>query len=695
MQVRGVAIIALVLAAVVATPVYGATLTVEGKYVGTVTYDGEEASPADSVASISPGGITNGIDLLGMSTLYLTLDFSEEGVLKESLPVESSSTGSSPADGLVGKALPSEGSQAGASVEKLLLAKDSTEGSSFEAHLPLMLFKDAGKNSLSVTRDPNDDYAFVFSGNPFTLSLTSATEGEYAFSSLKDPLGLVREIDTEDMVILKLAGEPCGLDILGYLVSAVFTDKKGTTRESQYGAMRATYELPSGLCLGLTCGIHRKPDDSGDDKNTGADEDVSQNGDANRDMNIDIDGNISIDMEVPIPISKKAILQGALAINTGTEDSDSYRPKAAISVAVRKLELGNVTFAGDLIAVEPGFAAVAHKKDSSDAFDYEGKRYLRGEGKTVLRLFGQDVKFTLANERTTNYDGRFDLEKGSSKNKVSGEVEFGLSSGVTLTVDGYLDRTLADAGEYWGDHTIRARARMSYKSPGGNEIWGRIWQVAKEHREAQGTAHKLEGGVKIKSVEHGKLEGKGGYEQGTLTFPSYTSVGKYTSKLYGEVYGELELMFMPDDVDQVDISLAGLAKYAHRQRQSPEVTLVAYGQMNIVIDSRFTNTTALLLAKEPKKTSHYAPTVYNKLDYRVSDNTSLALGYTFKGSRGTLEALYTVMIGDATLEVGYGKTGLRDECTDTGHTGRPWAWLCSAKIQSRPKLFTLMITIPF
>jgi len=30
----------------------------------------------------------------------------------------------------------------------------------------------------------------------------------------------------------------------------------------------------------------------GDDKNTGADEDVSQNGDANPDMNIDIDGNI-------------------------------------------------------------------------------------------------------------------------------------------------------------------------------------------------------------------------------------------------------------------------------------------------------------------------------------------------------------------------------------------------------------------
>jgi hypothetical protein len=650
MQVRVAAVVTLVLAAVVATPVYGGTLKVEGKYVGTATYDGEAAFPTAPVASISPGGIRNGIDLLGMSTLYFTLDFIEEGILKEG---------------------------------------------SFEAHLPLMLFKDAERNSLSVARAPYDDYVFVFRGKPFTLSLTSATDGDYAFAGLKDPLGLVREIDTEDMVVLKLTGEPRGLDVLGYLVSALFTDKKGAMRESQYGAARATYKLPSGLCLGLTYGIHRKPDNSGDDKNTGVDGDVGPSGDTNRNVNIDIDRNISIDMEVPIPLSRKATLQGALAMNAGAKDGTPYRPKGAMSLALRKLELRNITFAWDLIAVEPGFAAVAYKKDSSNAFDYEGKRYLRGEGKTVLRLFGRNVKLTLANERTTNYDGSFDLEKGSSKNKVSGEIEFRLSSRITLTADGYLDKTLADTGAYWGDYTIRARARMLYKSPEGNEIWGRLWQVAKEHREAQGTAHKLECGVKIKSVEYGKLEGKGGYEQGTLTFPSYTSVGKYTSKLYGEIYGELEHILMPDDVDQVDILLAGSAKYAHRERQSPEIMLVAYGDMNIVIDERFTNRTALLLAKETKKTSHYAPTIYNKLDYKVSDNTSLALGYTFKGNRGTLEVLYTVTIGDAALEVGYGKTGLRDECTDTGHTGKPWAWLCSARIQPKTKLLTLTITIPF
>jgi len=85
--------------------------------------------------------------------------------------------------------------------------------------------------------------------------------------------------------------------------------------------------------------------------------------------------------------------------------------------------------------LNPVVTAIAHKKDSSDAFDYEGKRYLRGEGKTTLHLFGRNVKIALANERTTNYDRSFDLEKGSSKNKVSGEAEFKLSSDVTVTLE--------------------------------------------------------------------------------------------------------------------------------------------------------------------------------------------------------------------------------------------------------------------
>lgn len=638
-------IVVLVLAAAFATPVYGAAFKVGGKYVGAITYDGEETVSASSITSINPGGMTSGIDLPGMSTLCLDFDFIDEGLL--------------------------------------------------EAHLPLILFKEVDESKLALILNPDDEYCFVYRGNPFTLSFTSATSGDYAFTDLKDPLGLVKEIDTEDMAVLKLAGQPRGMDMLGYLITAVFTDKKGNVRESQYGAMRSTCELPYGVCLGLTGGIHRQSHNSGDDRNIDVDRNKNIDRNTNMDRNTNIDKNISIDLSIPIPISRRATLQSALAISTGREAGNNYGPKSALSIKVRKLELGNITLLGDLIAVEPGFVVVAHKKDSSDAFDYQGKRYLRGEGKTVLHLFDKDVKTTISNERITNYDGSFDLEKGSSKNKLFGEVEFGLSSGVTVTFDGYLDKTLADTGHYKDDHTTRIRAKMSYESPEGNEIWGRLWQVEKEHKEDQGLAHKIEGGVKVKSGEYGEVEGKAGYERGTLTFPSYTSVGKYTAKAYGEIYGKLELTATPDEAERVDIFLAGLAKYAHRITKNPEITLAAYGEIDVTFDHRFNTKTAVLLATEPKKTSHYAPAVYNKLGYELSDNTSLALEYTLKGNKGTVHASYTIMIGNAGLELGYGKTGLRDECTDTGHKGKPWAWLCSAEIEPKPRFFTVTLTIPF
>jgi hypothetical protein len=615
--------IALILVAALSAPACGAMLDVGGKYVGSLMYDGEVAGSADSVISINPGGTTEGIDCFGMSALYLNLDFTEESLL--------------------------------------------------EAHFPLILFKDVEKSEPVIASNPDDEYLLVHRGDQFTLSLTDAVEGDYAFVSLKDPLGLVREIDTDDMTVFKLTGEPWGIDVLGYLVSAVFTDKKGKASESRYGAARASYKLPQDLRLGITWGIHRKLGNNIDN----------------------VDRNISIDLNVPIPISKKATLQGALAINRGSEDRNAYGVKKALLFKVRKLELGNITLAGDFIAVEPEFIAVAHKKESSDVFDYEGKRYLRGEGKTVFDIFGYDVKTALSYERTVNSDGSFDHEKGSSKHKVSGEAEFNLSPDVTVTVDRYIDKTLADTGDYKDDYTIRTRAKMSCESPDANEVWGRLWRVEKEHKKDEGTAHKLEGGVKVKSLSNGKVEGKAGYEQGALTFPSYTSVGKYTTKLYGEIYGELERTFMPDEVDQVDILLAGIAKYSQRKSKTPETALVAYGEVDVAIHERLSNKTVLLFARESKATSHYGTTVYNRFGYKMSSNTTLALGYTFKENRCTVDVLCTVTIGNARFELGYGKTGLRDECTATGHTGKPWAWLCLAEIEPKPKLFTLTITVPF
>ena len=453
--------VAFVLVGVLAIPVYAAVLEVSGKHVGSIMYDGDMTGSADSVTSINPGGITKGIDFLGMSTLYLDLDF--------------------------------------------------TEGSLFEAHLPFMLFNDAENSKLTIISNPDDEYYLVYRGEQFTLSLTDAVEGDYAFFSLKDPLGLVREIDTDDMTVLKLTGKPRGMDVLGYLVSAEFTDKKGCVSESRYGAVRASYELPQGSCLGITWGIRRKGGNSGDNKNVIIDhirtDNVAENINIDSDDNINADNveeNVSLDLDVPIPISKKATLQSAVAISKASRDGKAYGAQKALSFKIRKLKLRNITFKGDFITVEPGFTAVAHKKDSSDVSNHAGKRYLRGEGKTVFDIFGYDVKKALSYERTVNSDGSFDHEKGSSKHKVSGEAEFNLSPDVTMTVDRYIDKTLADTGYHKGDYTTRTRAKMSYESPKTNEVWCRLWQVEKEHKNNEGLAYKVEWGVKVKLLTSGK-----------------------------------------------------------------------------------------------------------------------------------------------------------------------------------------------
>lgn len=654
-----IVIIAIVLIAMFACPTYGAALQVTGKYVANLIYDGEMCLFGGPVFSVNPGSMTTGIDLPGMSALYLTFDFPGANI-----------------------------SSAGLNHDNLL-----------RAHLPLVVFKDTGKNGLSVIKDPDDDYFIVLKTHQVTLSLTDASDGDYIFKSLKDPLGLIREIDAKDMTVLKITGEPYGINVLGYLIDAAPAGDEDRMQRSRYGVMRATYDFPSGLDLGFTGGIHLKPLSPFGNNGIGVDEDINRILNSNWNPGFDINGNISMDAKIPVVLTQKGSLQGAFAVNTSRESGKSYTPKHAFSLKARRLRLGTVGLAGDIIAVEPGFSAVAHKRDSSDIHCYEGKRYIRGEIRTTAQAFKRDIKIAFCNEYITNYDGSQDNEGGSSKNKISGEIIYNFSPRVTLTLDGYLNKVLADTGDYYGDNTIRTRAKISYKSPRNNEIWGRAWGATKKYKTVEGKAHKFEGGIKIKPPEHGKLDGilkgKCGYEKGSLTFPSYTSVGRLTSKIYGEVYAELKHGFIPDGLGKVDISLAGLAKYSHRQTRDPRITLVSYGKMDIIVNERVSNTTALLFAKEPKKTSHYAPTLYNKLDCRVSANSILNLGYTLKGGKGTFDATYTVILKNAGIQIGYGKTGLRDECTDTNHKGKPWAWLCSAEIEPKPRLFTLTITIPF
>ena len=76
-----VVVLTLLLVAVLAVPAFGAELEVSGKYVGEIEYN------RTLVNSINAGGETEGFDLLGMSTLYLTLDFAEGETVEGHLPL--------------------------------------------------------------------------------------------------------------------------------------------------------------------------------------------------------------------------------------------------------------------------------------------------------------------------------------------------------------------------------------------------------------------------------------------------------------------------------------------------------------------------------------------------------------------------------------------------------------------------------
>jgi len=68
-----VVVLTLLLVAVLAVPAFGAELEVSGKYVGEIEYN------RTLVNSINADGVkTEGFDLLGMSTLYLTLVLQRE-----------------------------------------------------------------------------------------------------------------------------------------------------------------------------------------------------------------------------------------------------------------------------------------------------------------------------------------------------------------------------------------------------------------------------------------------------------------------------------------------------------------------------------------------------------------------------------------------------------------------------------------
>lgn len=663
-----VTVLTLVLVAVLAVPALGAELKVSGKYVGEIEYD------KTVVSSINVGGETEGIDLLGMSTLYLTLDFAE--------------------------------------------------GETVEGHIPLRFYRAVDKYDdpqFVVDADPDDSFWAVYRGYPFTISLSNQDEGDYAFSSLGDPLGLGdRIVALEDQyAVLKIAGQPYDINTNAYVVYTNeyvdnghwddFGDWVYTTEYSnkdlRYALGRATYDLAGGYTLGLTAGVkhllpadpHEDPDYYGGHYDEDEDEWVDDD-----DPAYDLVQNIGFDVTGPLPVSEAATFTGALALGrTRVELSDNEWNKTlkALEINLKDMAFEGIVFNADMHLVDAGFVAVApdtRADSTSDVVAYNGNLHLYGEALTTVNLLDMDFAIKAYDDFLINADTSKDED---SYNEIGANVEFQPLEPLAIDVGGYFSKCLG-ADPYADDFDTQVYGKATYVFSDMLELWGRgTWGYGRltdgevEPADSyKGYGFRLDGGFDATPLEGVTVTGKAAYQFKDYDFKEGEPVPE-ANRLDASLYAVAEQTLLLSGVEKVDVVAAALAKGDDIGGDAAATKFVGYGHADITIDNRFSDKIALLVGTG----DHYAAAIHNKLTYTISENSALGVGCTYRNSKCTLDADYTVKIGESTLEVGYGKSGLASKaCKAADDKGKPWAWLCGASTaDAKPYLLTLKITVPF
>ena len=617
-----VVVLTLLLVAVLAVPAFGAELEVSGKYVGEIEYN------RTLVNSINAGGETEGFDLLGMSTLYLTLDFAE--------------------------------------------------GETVEGHLPLMFYID-GDGGFAV--EPSDSFWVVYRGYPFRISLSNQDEGDYAFSSLGDPLGLgdyVEALDDE-YVVLKAVGEPYDIDTVAYVIYTagdVEIDDVKVPYNIRYGLGRATYEFSDGYTLGLMAGVKHLYD--------GGDEDF------------DLVRNIGLDISGPLGISEDSAFTAGLALSRtrGVDPVEWSKVSTAAALHLDDMAFGPITFNAAMHLVGGDFVAVAADDDEdapSDVVAYAGKLNLYGEALTTVNVFDMDFDIQVYDE----FEVKADTSRGEdSFNEIGANVEFKPLEPLTIEVDGYYNKSL-DPGDHKDDFDTQVYGKGTYVLGDLAEVWARgTWGYGGLYDEGdgfyKGYGFRIDGGFNATPLEGVSVEGKAAYQFKDYDFKNVAPAAE-ANRLDASLYAVAEQSILPDSVEKVDFVVAALAKGEDITGESA-TKFVGYAHADITIDERFSDKIAVLAGTG----DHYATAVHNKLTYTISANSTLGLGCLYREGKVGVDADYTVKIGESTLEIGYGKSGLASKaCADADDKGKPWAWLCNSKAVQEPYLVTFKVTVPF
>ncbi len=627
-----VTVLTLMLVAVLAVPALGAELKVSGKYVGEIEYN------KTLVNSVNAVGKTSGIDILGMSTLYLTLDFAE--------------------------------------------------GETVEGHLSLCLYK--GDN-FTVDADPDDSFWAVYRGYPFVISLSNQTKGDYAFSSLGDPLGLGdRIVALEDEYgVLKIKGQPYDVDTNAYVVYTAENINEAdevSNKDFRYVLGRATYDVADGYALGLTAGVKHL---AAHDYAYYSDEEdalVQDN------PSYDLVRNLGLDITGPLPVSEEATFTAALALgNTRTRTTEEWEGvKKALEINLNDMAFEGITFNADMHLVDEGFVAVApdtRSASESDVSAYNGNLCLYGEALTALDIANMNFALKVYDEYLINADTSKDE---NSYNEIGANVEFRPLEPLAVDMGGYYN-TCLDTGDNADDFDAQVYGKGTYVFSDMLELWGRgTWGKGKA-LALEGSGFRIDGGFDATPLEGVTVSGEAAYQFKDYDFKEDEPL-KDANCLDASLYAVAEQTFLPGGVEKVDFVAAGLAKGDDITGAST-TKFVGYGHADITINNQFSDKIALVVGTG----EHYDAALHNKLTYNISENSALGVGCTYRNDKVAVDADYTVKIGESTLEVGYGKSGLAsDPCDDDDDDGKPWAWLCNASTEeTEPYLFTLKITVPF
>ncbi len=554
---------------------------------------------------------------------------------------------------------------------KLKLNLTFKEGESLVAYLPLTLTKFATVEPALAL----GSWYFSYDTAPwaFWVSKNDAYNAK-KFASLGDPLGIVASSKIDGTTAAMWALNAKG-DILGASLNLYALDYDG---EAGWVG-RATYPLPMDFKVGLVGAYTSLPAE--DDLTFGAD----------------------VVGKVPGLDATLTLAGAGYWTKTGAMKFEGPVDNVAVLAKVADLKLGPVTAWASYTGVGANF--VSHYKSTAAAAilnKYAGSAAAE-LGITAELPVGVPTTLTLGDTLWMGYP------TDTKWNETTGKVVVTPMENLDVTVSGAYKADLddADAEDYKG---YKAHADVKYTAFG---LELKPFVDYKVDSYADQTPHgdpaKIVDTIVGLNIDGSPLAGLDLGVRGSYTIEE----PKTALKGWGIYATELN----PGFVKSAMTKIAGVAELNKVGTADATTDFYGYAGSDIVVTDKLTAKVGVLTKDEKEEIAAHAG-----LAYQVSDSIATGLSYTYRGfaytvpadhagmwkpfddkNKSFVEANVTGTVGNSTIKLAYGVSGLGPTCDDLGcdadtefHVGKPWAWLYHYPAgYMNWQLLTLSVNVPF